>query len=65
MFKNPRICKLILTYGCNLNCIYCFEKFKTNDPSKRMSLDVAKRVVMQEINTVEQSGAFDGLGDVL
>ena len=60
-FKNPRVCKLILTYACNLNCTYCFEKFKSNDSSKMMSLDIAKQVIRQEIRYIEQTGNFDGL----
>lgn len=60
-FKNPRVCKLILTYACNLNCTYCFEKYKSNDSSKKMSLDVAKKVVTEEIKYIEQTGNFDGL----
>ena len=61
LFKNPRICKLILTYSCNLNCTYCFEKFKSNDSSRHMSLDTAKKVITQELEVVERSGKFDGL----
>ena len=60
-FKNPRICKLVLTYSCNLNCTYCFEKYKTNDPSKHMSLDAAKDVISKEIASIERTGNFDGL----
>ena len=60
-FKNPRICKLILTYACNLNCTYCFEKFKTKDPSRHMSLDTAKKVIAEEIDAIERTSKFDGL----
>lgn len=24
-----RLCFLMLTYRCNLNCIYCYQKYKT------------------------------------
>lgn len=64
-FKNPRVCKLVLTYACNLNCTYCFEKFKTNNPSKYMGLDTAKKVIAREIESIERDGKFDGLSITL
>jgi len=60
-FKNPRVCKLILTYSCNLNCLYCFEKFKTNDQQKNMTLETAQKIILQEIDYIEKSKKFDGL----
>ena len=60
-FKNPRVCKLIVTYGCNLNCKYCFEAFKTNAPAKRMSLEVAQKIITDEIEAIQNGGEFDGL----
>lgn len=59
-FKNPRICKLVVTYSCNLNCAYCFEKFKSNDPQKHMSPEVAQKAILRELAIVE-NGNFDGL----
>ena len=35
-----RMVFLMLTYSCNLNCIYCYQKHKT---SQSMSLETAKR----------------------
>lgn len=52
--KTTRIIALMLTWQCNLNCIYCFEKFKTNN--KVMSLDTAKRIIDKEFKDFEQSG---------
>lgn len=44
------LCTLMLTYGCNLNCVYCFEKYK--DPHKRMSIATAKSIVDKEIHRI-------------
>lgn len=50
---------LMVTHGCNLNCIYCYEKFKNG--SKQMSIELAKEIVSREINFVENSEEFDEL----
>lgn len=54
-----RICTLYTTYGCNLNCIYCFEKYKDN--SKRMPLDLAKKIILKEFEEVRNSSQSEGL----
>ncbi|WP_280745841.1 MULTISPECIES: radical SAM protein [unclassified Parabacteroides] len=54
-----KICTLFITYGCNLNCVYCFEKYK--DPQKVMSLDLAKEIIMKEFSQVEASSVNDSL----
>ncbi len=57
MFEKPkttRIFALMLTWQCNLNCVYCFEKFKTSN--KQMDLDVAKRIILKEFSDFEKFG---------
>lgn len=51
-----RKCTLLITYSCNLNCIYCYERHKTSDKSKTMSFDTARKIIPDEIGT---SGEFD------
>lgn len=46
-----RVVMLILTHSCNLNCIYCYEKNKTNN--KVMTIDVAKRIIDCEIKNAK------------
>ena len=43
--QTTRVCTLMITHICNLNCIYCFEKFKSNNPHDKMSIDTAKKIV--------------------
>lgn len=50
MERPTYLCTLMLTYGCNLNCVYCFEKHK--DPRKRMSIGTAKSIVDKEIHRI-------------
>lgn len=44
--KKGRVVAMILTHACNLNCVYCFEKHKSN---KKMSFDTACSIVRQEM----------------
>lgn len=43
--KTTRVCTLMITHSCNLNCTYCFEKYKSG---KKMSFDVAKNILEKE-----------------
>lgn len=43
--KTTRICTLMITHSCNLNCTYCFEKYKSG---KKMSFDTAKHILGNE-----------------
>lgn len=43
--KTDRVCTLMITHSCNLNCIYCFEKHKSN---KKMSFETAKKILEKE-----------------
>ncbi|MBR1923278.1 MAG: hypothetical protein IJ838_05975 [Paludibacteraceae bacterium] len=60
--KTSYICTLMLTHGCNLNCVYCFEKHK--NPRNRMSLETAQRIVtLQNAKSMPTIGcSFCGMG---
>ncbi len=52
--KTTRVCTLMITHACNLNCVYCFEKFKSD---KKMTFEVATRVLKREFD--EYKGDID------
>lgn len=54
--KTTRVCTLLITYSCNLHCVYCFEKYKSNDPSKRMSFETAKQILTKEFADFKRTG---------
>lgn len=54
-----RKCTLLITYSCNLNCIYCYERYKSSDPKKTMSFDTATRIIQQEIGLMQSSKKFE------
>ena len=54
-----RKCTLLLTYACNLNCIYCYERNKSNDKSKNMSFETARRIISDEISKLSSESGFD------
>lgn len=58
-----KMCILMLTYKCNLNCIYCYQKHKT---SQEMSLETAKAIVTKEVQLArerkDKSMRFDLFG---
>ena len=43
--KTTRVCTLMITHACNLNCRYCFEKHKSG---KKMSFDTARSILEKE-----------------
>lgn len=53
-----RLCTLVVTHQCNLNCVYCYEAHKSN---KSMPLEVAKKVVASEFDFVARSEQFQEL----
>lgn len=57
-FKNRRICMLMVTHACNLNCTYCYESFKGN---RHMSVAQAKDILLKELAFVRQSENFKEL----
>lgn len=58
---NPRrakICMLILTQSCNLNCTYCYEHFKT---AKKMNLETACRGISEQLEVIRTGPDYDWL----
>ncbi|MBR4834980.1 MAG: 4Fe-4S cluster-binding domain-containing protein [Thermoguttaceae bacterium] len=53
-----KICCLILTDACNLNCVYCYEGRKSK---RKMDLATACEIVEREFDAVERSDEFDSL----
>lgn len=53
-----RMCMLIITHACNLNCAYCYESNKSN---RQMSIPLAKSIISKEIALVEASDTFERL----
>ena len=49
MLKKKTI-TLFLTHKCNLNCVYCYEKYK-NDAT--MSFELAKNIIDEEFQKSE------------
>ncbi|MCQ2966336.1 MAG: 4Fe-4S cluster-binding domain-containing protein [Alphaproteobacteria bacterium] len=53
-----RICMLMITHNCNLNCSYCYEKYKS---AKKMNFETAIFLIKKEIKKVKQSKKNVGL----
>lgn len=58
-FPTRRVCMLMVTHGCNLNCTYCYERFK--NPKKQMDVELAKEIILKEIDFVKKSSDFSEL----
>lgn len=54
-----KIVTLFITYGCNLNCVYCFEQYK--DAKKKMPLNLAKEIIQKEIKAIENGDKNDAI----
>lgn len=52
-YKIERQIQITLSEGCNLNCIYCYEKQKS---SKVIDLDLAKKIITTELNSAIEDG---------
>lgn len=48
-YHTTRICSLMVTHRCNLNCVYCFEKYKGIGRSM-MTFETAKDILTKEFN---------------
>lgn len=62
MFLKPesnRVISLMLTWACNLNCTYCFEKFKTTN--RKMSVNMAKKILIGEFEALRLNSPEDKL----
>ncbi|MBQ3526434.1 MAG: 4Fe-4S cluster-binding domain-containing protein [Akkermansia sp.] len=58
MGKDPRsakLCMLILTHSCNLNCSYCYEKFKS---ARKMSRETALSAFREQLQNVRNSSEY-------
>lgn len=53
-----RICMLMVTHACNLNCSYCYEAYKRN---VYMNMELAKEIISREAQFVRESDDFDEL----
>lgn len=53
--QTTRVCTLMITHICNLNCIYCFEKFKSNNPHDKMSIDTAKKYSLKKYKCLNKT----------
>lgn len=51
-----RVCMLMITHSCNLNCSYCYETHKQN---AYMNIDLAKKIISDEAQFVAKSEKFD------
>ena len=51
-----RVCMLMITHACNLNCSYCYESHKQN---AYMSVELAKDIISKEAKMVAESDRFD------
>lgn len=54
-----RLCSIVLTQSCNLNCSYCYERFKTN---KSITFMDAWSLVRAEIHQAAKNQDIDYLG---
>lgn len=48
-YRTTRICSLMVTHGCNLNCVYCFEKHK-DIGLRMMCFETAKEILLKEFD---------------
>lgn len=53
-----RGCMLIITQECNLNCRYCYERFKS---SRRMTFETARRIIERERDICAANEIYQGL----
>ena len=51
-------CMLMITHKCNLNCSYCYEKYKSD---KKMDFKTAISAIKKEANKVKRSKKLKGL----
>lgn len=56
--SNRRTCMLMVTHACNLNCTYCYERFKD---AGMMSFETAKTCILKEVDFVRHSEKYDEL----
>lgn len=54
-----RTCMLLVTHGCNLNCVYCYEKFK--NAAKQLDVELAKQIILSEAEKVKRDSTIESL----
>ncbi len=54
--QKAKMCMLILTHSCNLNCTYCYEKFKS---ARKMSRETALASFLEQLQNVRNSFEYD------
>ena len=57
-FPKRRICMLMVTHACNLNCTYCYEEHKSE---RHMTPSLAKSILHKELAFVRDAEKFDEL----
>ena len=53
-----RVCMLMVTHECNLNCKYCYEHYKSN---RKMSFELAQQIILKEIKLVSNHDLYTEL----
>ena len=53
-----RYVALMITHKCNLNCVYCYEKFKS---TQTMDIDNAKKYIVNIFDETVRSGKYKAL----
>lgn len=56
--SSGRSVTLMITHKCNLRCSYCYER---HDSDKEMSVDLAKRIILDEFEYVKKSSKISEL----
>ncbi|MBF0253432.1 MAG: 4Fe-4S cluster-binding domain-containing protein [Candidatus Omnitrophica bacterium] len=57
-FPKRRLCMLMVTHSCNLNCTYCYEAYKDE---QYMEHTLAKNILLKELAFVRHSEKFEEL----
>ncbi len=57
-YPTRHTCMLMITHACNLNCTYCYEKFKSD---KMMSFEQATDIILKECDVVLNDDRFTEL----
>lgn len=55
MESNTRTISLVVTEKCNLNCVYCYEKYKT---PRNMSFETAKKAIDKELKPSKTENVY-------
>ncbi len=50
-----KVCMLMITHACNLNCTYCYEKHKSG---RMMTVEKAKEIILHEMENIRADNHF-------